>query len=139
MAEIAQRVERVVAILDENKTAFDAVTLMTDKHIGSVVVTSDSKVSGIFTERDLMRRVVCERKNPEAVKLRDVMRKQLISVEPQEKVEQCLSLMRDNRCRHLLVFDGEKFMGIVSMRDMVLLLLEEKERLIQDLTRYITG
>ncbi len=138
MADISPKIQRTVALVDENKTVFDAATVMAGKYIGSVVVTGSSSVKGIFTERDLMR-LVAERKNPAEVKLKDVMRTDLVSVAPTETVEQCLALMRTNRCRHLLVFENDQLSGIISLRDLAALMLEEKETLIGQLTRYITG
>ena len=137
MADISPKVEYMVAIVDENKTVLDAATVMVGKYIGSVVVTGSSAVTGIFTERDLMR-VVAQRQNPAEVRLKDVMRTDFPRASPNESVEQCLELMRTNRCRHLLVFEGEKFVGLVSLRDLVMLMLEEKEALIKQLTAYIT-
>jgi CBS domain-containing protein len=139
MAEISQRIERVVAVLDENKTAHDAAQLMSERFIGSVIVTGSSTVKGIFTERDLMKRVVAAGMNPAAVKLKDVMRRDVDTVKPSDSIEHCLGLMKKHQCRHLLVFDGAEFVGVVSLRDLVLLMLDEKERLIQELTRYITS
>ncbi len=138
MLDISPKIERMVAIVDENKTVLDAAAVMVGKYIGSVVVTASSAVKGIFTERDLMR-VVAQQQNPAEVKLKDVMRTDFPRVSPNESVEQCLDLMRTNRCRHLLVFEGEKLVGIVSLRDLVNLMLEEKEALIGQLTQYITG
>jgi CBS domain-containing protein len=138
MTDISPKIQRTVAVVDENKTVFDAATVMVGKYIGSVVVTGSSAVKGIFTERDLMR-IIAERKNPADVRLKDVMRTDLVSVHPNETVEQCLALMRTNRCRHLLVFEGEELAGIVSLRDLAALMLEEKEGLIGQLTKYITG
>ncbi len=138
MTDISPKVERMVAILDENKNVLDAAALMVSKYIGSVVVTRASAVTGIFTERDLMR-VVAERKNPAEIKLKDVMRTELVRVSMGDTVEHSLALMRTNRCRHLLVFEGDEFVGIVSLRDLAMLMLEEKEVLIGQLTQYITG
>ncbi len=139
MADISHRIERMVAVLDENKTALDAARLMSERFIGSVVVTGSATVKGIFTERDLMKHVIAAGLDPAAVKLKDAMRRDLVTVPPDENVERCLELMKQNQCRHLLVFDGSEFVGIVSLRDLVQLMLDEKERLIQELTRYITS
>ncbi|TAM44571.1 MAG: CBS domain-containing protein [Gammaproteobacteria bacterium] len=139
MADISQRIERMVAVLDENKTALDAARLMSERFIGSVVVTGSATVKGIFTERDLMKCVIAAGLDPAAVKLKDSMCQRLVTVPPDENVERCLELMKQNQCRHLLVFEGKEFVGIVSLRDLVQLLLDEKERLIQELTRYITS
>jgi Predicted signal-transduction protein containing cAMP-binding and CBS domains len=112
---------------------------MSDKYIGSVVVTSHGKVAGLFTERELMMRVVGKGRDPSKVKVRDVMRTDHVKVGPEESVGRCLDLMKENRCRHLLVFDGDEFIGIVTLRTMVALMLQEKETLIDQLQCYITG
>lgn len=138
MAEIRSGIERVVAVLDENQTALEAARLMTEKHIGSVVVTGASVVKGLFTERDLMR-AVAQGANPAEIRLGEVMRHDIPHVGPHDSVETCLEMMKQNRCRHLLVYEDSEFVGIVSLRDMAALMIEEKEELIRQLTRYITG
>ena len=138
MAMISEKVERQVVLLDENKTAWDAAVLMSDKHIGSVVVTRNSQVVGLFTERDLMRQVIRERRNPEKVAIKEVMRTKVPMVAPDESGEKCIELMKQHKCRHLLVFDVDAFVGIISLRDLLVLLLEEKEELIRQLTKYVT-
>lgn len=107
MADISQRIERMVAVLDENKTALDAARLMSERFIGSVVVTGSATVKGIFTERDLMKQVIAAGLDPATVKLKDSMRRSLVTVPPDENVERCLELMKQNQCRHLLVFEGK--------------------------------
>jgi CBS domain-containing protein len=139
MAEIYPKIERMVAVLDENKTALDAAQLMAQKFIGSVVVTGQSHVKGIFTERDLLRRIVCEHRDPGEVKLKDAMRTEFVTVGPHDSIESCLDKMRDHRTRYLLVYEGKEFVGVVSLRDMVALMLDEKEALISQLTQYITS
>lgn len=139
MTQIESGIQRRVATLDEDSTALEAAQLMTERFIGSVVVTGPHAVRGIFTERDLVKRVVAAGHDPARVRLRAVMREDLVHVGPRESVERCLALMKQRRCRHLLVFDGEECVGIVSLRDLVALMLEEKEQLIQQLTRYIAG
>jgi len=139
MAMITGKIERHVVLVDENKTAYEAAALMCDKRIGSVVVTRASRVIGLFTERDLMRQVVRERRDPAGVSIKDVMRTDFVRVAPQEQDEQCIALMKQYQCRHLLVFDGNAFVGIISLRDLLLLLLEEKEELIRQLTKYVTS
>ena len=140
MVEISQRITRDVALLADTSTALDAARVMSDRHIGSVAVTdATGRVKGLFTERDLMRRIVVEGRDPVTTSLRDVMRPDIVSVDAGESVERCLDLMREHRCRHLMVFENGEFRGLVSLRDLVLLLLDEKERLIQELTRYITS
>jgi CBS domain-containing protein len=139
MATINEKIERQVVLLDESKTAYDAAVLMCDKHIGSVVVTRASKIVGLFTERDLMRRVVRERLDPATAEVRDVMRKDYVRVAPDERGERCIELMKEFQCRHLMVYDGDAFVGIISLRDLLVLLLDEKEELNLQLTKYVTS
>jgi CBS domain-containing protein len=138
MGSISQVVEHQVVLLDESKTAYEAVVLMSSKHIGSVVVTHASKVIGLFTERDLIHEIIRERRNPEKVTIKEVMRTNMPRVAPYESAEKCIDLMKQYQCRHLLVFDAQAFVGIISLRDLLVLLLEEKEELIRQLTKYVT-
>lgn len=138
MAAISPKVQRKVAVVDENETVLQAAKVMAEKYIGSVVVNSGSRLAGIFTERDLMR-VVAQQRDPVQLKLKEIMRTDLVRANATDSVEHCLSLMRANRCRHLLIFEHDEFVGIVSLRDLAALMLEEKEALVEQLTKYISG
>jgi CBS domain-containing protein len=136
---ITSQVQHQVASIDESNSALDAAIMMTERHIGSLVVTREGSVKGLFTERDLMRNVIGEKLDPASVRLADVISKDLVKVAPDEECSLCLDLMKENRCRHLVVFDGEQFVGIVSLRDMVALMLSEKEEFINRLKEYISS
>jgi CBS domain-containing protein len=128
-----------VATIDENKFVLDAAKLMTEAFIGSVIVTNSFGIRGLFTERELAMNVVGKGKAPEKVQIKDVMTSDPIKVSPSATASMCLDLMKEHRCRHLLVFEGDEFVGIVSLRDMVALMIDEKEELIGHLERYITS
>ena len=136
---IASKIVRRVVTIDGSHSALEAATLMAEEFVGSAVITSSSKITGIFTERDLMMRVVGKKRDPDTVKINDVMTKNVVIVSPKDTANYCLNLMKEHRCRHLLVFDGDEFVGIVSLRDMVALMIEEKEDLIACLQQYITS
>ena len=136
---IESKIVRKVATIDEGKSTLDAAILMTEEFIGALVVMNASGIAGLFTERDLMMDVVGKRKDPEQVKIRDVMLHTPPKVSPKDTTSDCLDLMKNQRCRHLLVFAEKEFVGIVSLRDLVALMLEEKEDLIGCLNRYITS
>lgn len=138
MTEISPKVERRVAIVDQDSTVLEAAKVMVERQIGSVVVDGDGGVRGIFTERDLMR-LVAQQQDPARTRLRQVMRTQLVRVGPHDSIEHSLELMRAHRCRHLLVYEDEKLVGIISLRDLAALMLEEKEAMVEQLTKYITG
>ncbi|MDT8376693.1 MAG: CBS domain-containing protein [Mariprofundaceae bacterium] len=136
---IESSVERNVMTIDEHATALDAAELMKKHYIGSLIVTGKMGFRGLFTERDLMMDVVGERRDPASTMLADIVRENYARVTPQDSAEHCLDLMKEHRCRHLLVFDAEDFVGLVSLRDMVVILLEEKEQLISRLKEYISA
>jgi len=136
---ITPGIERMVAMIDEEGSVLDAARLMSDKFIGSVVVTCHGGVTGLFTERELMMDVVGKGREPGKVKVSDVMRTDHVKVAPETSISDCLDLMKESRCRHLLVFEGDEFIGIVSLRTMVALMIQEKESLIDQLQHYITG
>ncbi len=112
---------------------------MKDEFIGSLVVANSSGIRRLFTERDLVVDVVGKGKDPENVQIKDVLMRDPIKVSPNDTPSACLDLMKEHRCRHLLVFEGDEFVGVVSLRDMVVLMIEEKEELIKQLERYISS
>jgi len=137
--KIESKIVRKVASIDEDRSALEAAIVMTKEFIGAIVVRNSSGIAGIFTERDLMMSVVGKKKDPEKVKIREVMSHNSATVSPNDSVSDCLDLMKNQRCRHLLVFADKEFVGIVSLRDLVALMIEEKEDLIESLNRYITS
>jgi len=136
---ISAQIQHNVATIDENSSTLEAAQQMTERYIGSLAVTGAYGVKGIFTERDLMMSVVGAGLDPAQVKVGDVTNASLVRVKPDEEVSRCLDLMKENRCRHLVVFDGERFVGIVSLRDMIALMLNEKEALIGRMREYISS
>ena len=84
---IASKIVRRVVTIDESHSVLDAATLMANEFVGSVVITSASKISGIFTERDLMMRVVGKERDPERVAIKDVMTKDIVIVSPKDTAE----------------------------------------------------
>ena len=97
----------------------DAVEVMVEREIGAVLVmTEDALVAGIFSERDLMMRVVRAGLDPRATPVSLVMTRDVLFVSPGTTLEAALALMYVQRFRHLLVIDGPKVHGLVSMRDL---------------------
>jgi CBS domain-containing protein len=109
-------------------TVSDAVEVMAARHVGAVVIKNeDGLVSGIFTERDLLVRVVHADRNPQTTPISLVMTRDVRFVTPGTTVEAALSLMHLNRHRHLLVIDGPHAYGLVSIGDLVRQIIEEGE------------
>lgn len=137
--KITSGITRTVTTIDENHTVLEAARLMTDNYIGSVIVTSHSRIVGIFTERELMLRVVGKGRDPGTVKVKDVMHTDQLTIDPDVSCEEALNIMKEKRCRHLLVFHGDEFIGLISLRDIVVLTLQEKDDLIHQLEGYISA
>jgi len=132
-------IERNVMTIDESSSVTEAAEQMSKRYIGSLIVTGKMGFRGLFTESNMMMDVIAKGKDPSSTKLADVVREDFVRVAPQDIAGDCLDLMKEHRCRHLLVFDGENFVGLVSLRDMVVLLLEEKEQLVTRLKEYISA
>jgi CBS domain-containing protein len=118
-------------------TVQDAVTMMNDRGTGSVLVLEDGKLTGIFTERDLMRRVVAPRLDPGATPLSEVMTTALVTCTPDATIDDCESLMSERRIRHLPVVDGGKVRGVITTGDLLAHELRDKESTIQQLESFV--
>lgn len=101
--------------LEDNVDIQEAAAFMADKDLESVLVTSNGKVIGLFTEKDLVKRVVGPGKDPKAVTLSDVCSRKLISVHEDISCEKAIKTMHFNQCRRLLVYRGETLKGLVTM------------------------
>ncbi|MEO8046094.1 MAG: CBS domain-containing protein [Nitrospirota bacterium] len=137
--KIASKIVKRVATIDENKYVSDAAQLMTEEFIGSVVVTNASGICGLFTEREMVMNVVGKGKDPKKVLIKDVITRDPVKVSPNDTAGTCLDLMKEHRCLHLLVFEGEEFIGTASLRDVAELMIDQKDTLIRHLEKYITS
>jgi CBS domain-containing protein len=138
MASIEKHVSRNVVALDASAPCTEAARLMTDRKIGAIGVREGGKIVGLVTERDLVSRVV-GRGGPSQVPIREAMRRDVPSVALTASETECSNLMRDHYTRHLLVEDKGQVVGIISMRDVIRLMLDDKQWLIDQLQRYING
>ena len=138
MASIRKHVTRDVVSLDAASPIRDAARLMADRKIGSIGVREDGKLVGLVTERDLVVAVLAGGGNANAP-MREAMRSGIPRVKADATEADCSALMRDHTTRHLLVEDRGQIVGVVSMRDIIQLMLDEKQFLIEQLQTYIQG
>jgi CBS domain-containing protein len=123
-------------------TVFDALKLMGEKKIGALVVIDDKgKVAGIISERDYARKVILKGKASKDTKVEEIMTpaSEMFAVKPENSVEECMILMTGKHVRHLPVFEKDKFIGVVSIGDVVKSIISEQEALIEHLSSYIAG
>jgi CBS domain-containing protein len=114
-----------------------AVSYMVERNIGAVTVVDGGRVVGLFSERDLMKRVVAEGRDPKAVPVREVMTTELTTAAPDESYEEGIRKMHQARCRHLPILENNKLLGIVSLRDLLEVDAGEKADEIRTLHTYI--
>jgi len=122
---------------DADQFAFDVAQAMVDRNIGAVPVLRDGLLVGIFSERDLMRRVVVEGRDCRTTRVEEVMTEDPLTVSPDESLENCMLMMRRHGFRHLPVCDGKQLRGIVSLRDILLHDLNEKGHEVRMMRAYI--
>lgn len=120
-------------------TAYDAVAAMVRHSVGSLLVTEGESIAGIFTERDYLRRVLLEDRDPRTTPVREVMTPRIVCVDPSHALEDCMAIMTRQRFRHLPVVDGGRLVGVLSIGDIVKHLSAEREVEIRYLTEYISG
>ena len=122
---------------DAHQTVFDVAHAMVDRNIGAVPVLRDGLLIGIFSERNLMKRVVVEGRDPRTTRVDEVMTEDPLTVTPDESLENCMLLMRRHGFRHLPVCEGKELRGIVSLRDILLHDLSEKDHEVRMMRAYI--
>lgn len=122
-----------------DSTVDAAVSEMNRQRVGSIVVKNANKVVGIFTERDVLTRIVAAGRDPKATTVIEVMTADFLSITQDTSVEDAMQMMTDKRVRHLPVFDGEQLLGLISIGDVTRWLLKVNEMEAENLRRYVFG
>lgn len=117
---------------------FDVVCFMAEHNIGLVpVLSNDGKLLGVFSERDLVRRVIAKSLDLKSTIVDGVMSKDLVLADVNESHEICLKKMKDNKTRHILIIENEKLIGIIAMRDLLEIDIKVQQETIEVLHNYI--
>ena len=126
MVKVKQIVARDLYFVAPSHTVAQVARQMADLRIGAIVVLEDRRLRGVFSERDLMTRVVLESLDPAATPVSEVMTTEVVTIDHEEPLELAMESMRANQCRHLPVLNGEEVIGFISMRDLMHLELTQK-------------
>lgn len=119
-------------------TVYEALKIMGINNIGAVLVVQSEKLAGILSERDYARKIILKNKKSKETLVSEIMESDLITVNPNDKVEYCMELMSSNRIRHLPVLEGDKLVGLISMGDVVKAIIEIQKNTIDHLDSYIS-
>ncbi len=128
--------DRVWSVAPQD-TAYKALQLMSEKNLGAVLVIDKGKVVGLFTERDYARKVILKGKSSKTTNVSELMTKEVLYVEPDTSVEDCMSLMTENFVRHLPVMEKKHLVGMVTQGDVVKQLISDQKFENEELERYI--
>ena len=128
---------RSVFTVQRGQTVIEAVQFMVEKGVGAVAVLNDDRLVGIFSERDLMKRVVAKGLDPQQVKIEQVMTSNLVTAHPSESYEACLAKMQSHSIRHLVIASGERLVGVISLRDLMMIDIKEKSAAIEMMNAYL--
>jgi CBS domain-containing protein len=135
---ISQKKASVWSISPE-ATVYDALVLMAEKEIGSLLVMSGDRLVGLISERDYSRKIALMGRSSKETNVSEVMATEPVTVTPRDTVSDCMQLMTDHRRRHLPVVDGDRVVGVLSIGDLVNWIVKSQEQTIQQLHGYIAG
>ena len=133
---LARKGSSVIAI-DADTSVLDALKLMSEKNIGSVIVTEGGEYAGLLTERDYARKVILKGKSSDETTVREIMSTGLPRILPNSSIETCMHIMSETNIRYLPVFREDHLVGIISINDVVTETILSHEATIEHLKSYI--
>ena len=129
--------DKKILAVEAEATVLEAARYMSKHVVGAVPVVKSGKILGMFTERDLMTRVVVPGKDPSTTPVLDVMTREVVTAGPDERRSRCIALMTANHCRHLPILENDRLLGTISLRDLLVEDVEEREEEVKRLTEYV--
>ena len=134
---LSNKGKEVFSILSTN-TVYEALTVMSEKNIGAILIIEDTVLKGILSERDYARKIVLKAKSSKKAFVHEIMETDVVTVSPADNLEYCMELMSTKRVRHLPVLENEIVIGIISISDVVKAIIDMQKDTIQHLNSYIT-
>lgn len=122
-----------------NASVLDAIKLMAEKAIGSLLIMDGSALKGIVTERDYARKVIIKGRSSKSTEVSEIMTTDVYTASPGETVNHCMSLMTKYKIRHLPVVDDGTVVGMISIGDLVEAIIRDQQEEIEQLEHYISG
>lgn len=118
-------------------SVYDAIHLLAEKEIGALLVMEGPLLVGVFSERDYARQIILKGRSSEDTSVREIMTSEVLHATPDNDTAECMTMMTDNRIRHLPIIDDSAVVGVISIGDLVRSIIAEQESTIVDLKKYI--
>jgi len=139
ISEILNKIGHDPVTVAPGATVYSAIEAMVRSDVGAAVVVREGGVCGIITARDYLRGVALKGRTSHATAVSEIMSSRVVVVAPDRTVGECMAIMTRHKFRHLPVVDGERLVGVISMRDLNAAICANQATEIEHLTRYITG
>jgi len=120
-------------------SVYKSLELMAEKNVGAVLVVENGQMVGIFTERDYARKIILMGRTSLDTPIEEIMTKDMVTIDSEQTLEECLSLMTKYRFRHLPIIEHGRLVGMVSMRDVADAIISKKQDMIDNLENFIMG
>ena len=137
--DILRRKSNQIFSIPPTASVYDALTLMSEKNLGGVLVMNGDQLAGIFTERDYARKIILLGRSSKDTPITEVMTSSVRTISRDTEIDDCMKMMTEKTIRHLPVVENGKVVGLVSIGDVVKLLIEEQKGIIEHLQSYIAG
>lgn len=137
--QILQQTTRKVVTIGTKASVYQALELMMIADIGALPVVENDVLVGIFSERDYARKCILRGKKSSDTLVAELMSTTIVTVKPEQKIDDCMQYMTTHRIRHLPVVVDDKIIGMVSIGDVVNTIISEQAKVIQQLESYITS
>jgi CBS domain-containing protein len=134
---LSSKGKEVISILSTN-TVYEALTVMSEKNIGAILIIEDAVLKGILSERDYARKIVLKDKSSKKTMVSEIMETTVITVQPSDNLDYCMELMSSKRIRHLPVLENQIVIGLISISDVVKAIIEIQKDTINHLNTYIS-
>ena len=127
------------SFLKPQDSVFDALQILADRDVGALMVMEQGKLVGMFSERDYTRKIALAGKSSKDTSVADIMTPKVLTVSAQTRTQECMTLRSQRKIRHLPVLDGDKVLGMISIRDLMDEIISEQESTINQLQTYIAS